>query len=349
MKNKINFKLINVALVALIIFLLYKTGNLWGGVFNKIVQIFAPFVVAFAIAYALYPFLRYLINKKIPKGIAIAIIIALFLLLLSFVIFLVAPLLFNQSIDLLKSSISYLKDFSIQNHVDSGPLQDILNNELNTLLGGVGKYISDGAINIINVSLNVITKVFLCLTAAVYFLIDMKNIRKGIKSYLKKTNIKTYRYVKTLDQEMMNYLSGFIRIMFISLFEYSIAYTIIGHPNALLLGFLAMITQLIPYFGGIITNIIAAITAIVVSPALLIRTIITFCILSVVDGNIIGPLVYGKTNNVKPVIVIMSITAGGILFGLPGIIISFPIAIIIIATIKFYKEDILDKIDDIKN
>ena len=110
-----------------------------------------------------------------------------------------------------------------------------------------------------------------------------------------------------------------------------------------------MITQLIPYFGGIITNIIAAITAIVVSPALLIRTIITFCILSVVDGNIIGPLVYGKTNNVKPVIVIMSITAGGILFGLPGIIISFPIAIIIIATIKFYKEDILDKIDDIKN
>ena len=148
---------------------------------------------------------------------------------------------------------------------------------------------------------------------------------------------------------MKNYLSGFVKLMIISLFEYAIIYAIIGHPNALLLGFLAMISQLIPYFGGIITNIIAAITALVVSPMLLIKTVITFAILSIVDGNIISPLVYGKTNNVKPVVVILSISAGGILFGITGIIASFPIAIILIATYKFYKEDILEQIEDIKD
>lgn len=349
MKNKINFKLVNVALLALIVFLLYKTGHLWMGVATKTIRILKPFFIAFVIAYALYPFLKYLEKKKIPKGLAIFMIVVLFISLLSFIIFLIVPLLFNQTVSLFNSSITYVKDISTEYNYNLGPLQDALTTGLNDIVANVGKYISNGAINLINVSLSFLTNVFLCLTAAIYFLIDMASIRKEIKKYFRRKSLKTYKYIKTIDEEMKNYLSGFVKIMFISLFEYSIIYTIIGHPNALLLGFLAMISQLIPYFGGIATNIVAAITALVVSPALFIRTVITFCILSIIDGNIIGPLVYGKTNNVKPLIVIMSITAGGILFGITGIIISFPIAIILIATYKFYKEDITDKLEDIKD
>ena len=348
MKNRLNYKLVNIAIVSLIVYLLYSTGNLWIGIINKTFQIVSPFLVAFAIAYALYPFLKYLTNNKVPKSIAIAIIVILLLALIAFVVFLIVPLLFNQTVNLLTSSISFVKDISNQYDYNLGPVQDYLTNGLNDVVMNVGKYISHGAINLINVSLSVITKVFLCLTAAIYFLIDMESIRTEIKKYLRTKSDRTYNYVKTLDHEMKKYLTGFIRIMFISLFEYSIAYTIIGHPNALLLGFLAMIMQLIPYFGGIMTNIVAAITAFVVSPALFIRTVITFCILSIVDGNLIGPLVYGKTNNVKPVVVIISITAGGILFGIKGIVVSFPIALILIATFKFYKTDINNKLVDMK-
>lgn len=348
MKNRLNYKLVNIAIVSLIVYLLYSTGNLWIGILNKTFQILSPFLVAFAIAYALYPFLKYLTDNKVPKSIAIAIIVILLLALIAFVVFLIVPLLFNQTVNLLTSSISFVKDISNQYDYNLGPVQDYLTNGLNDVVMNVGKYISHGAINLINVSLSVITKVFLCLTAAIYFLIDMESIRTEIKKYLRTKSDRTYNYVKTLDHEMKKYLTGFIRIMFISLFEYSIAYTIIGHPNALLLGFLAMIMQLIPYFGGIMTNIVAAITAFVVSPALFIRTVITFCILSIVDGNLIGPLVYGKTNNVKPVVVIISITAGGILFGIKGIVVSFPIALILIATFKFYKADINNKLVDMK-
>ena len=60
LKNKIDFKLINLALVMLIIFLMYRTGNLWGGVFNTCLKIISPFIVAFAVAYALYPILKFL-------------------------------------------------------------------------------------------------------------------------------------------------------------------------------------------------------------------------------------------------------------------------------------------------
>jgi predicted PurR-regulated permease PerM len=115
-----------------------------------------------------------------------------------------------------------------------------------------------------------------------------------------------------------------------------------------MLGCLAMIANLIPYFGGIINNIVAAVTAFVISPALFIRTLIVFAILSMVDGYVINPLVYGKTNKVHPIVVIMSVFIGGALFGIIGIIISLPTAIILITTFKYFKDDVKDKIEDIK-
>ena len=35
-KNKIDYKLINCALIMVIIFLLYKTGGLWSGIISKL-------------------------------------------------------------------------------------------------------------------------------------------------------------------------------------------------------------------------------------------------------------------------------------------------------------------------
>ena len=109
-----------------------------------------------------------------------------------------------------------------------------------------------------------------------------------------------------------------------------------------------MVANLIPYFGGMINNTVAAITAFVISPNLFLKTLAAFVILSAVDGYVINPIVYGKTNKVHPIVVISSVFAGGIIFGVLGIIISLPLAIIIITTIKFYKEDIYEKIEDMK-
>ena len=172
----------------------------------------------------------------------------------------------------------------------------------------------------------------------------MDKIREEIKFFFKKKSKKTYNYVKSLDDGMRNYLSGLVQVIFITLIEYSLAYTIIGHPNALLLGFLAAVCTLIPYFGGIMVNIIASITAFVVSPALLIRTIITFVILSSLDSYVINPTVYGKTNKIHPLVTIIALFAGGIIFGVKGVFISFPLTIIIVTTYRYYKSDITEKL-----
>ena len=348
-KNKLDFKLINTALLVLIIYLLYKTGLLWMGVTDKVLKIFGPFFFAFAAAYAFYPMLEFLERKKVPKSIAVFLIILLVIGTISIVAILVAPLLFNQLSSLFTNIISFLKEMSMNYDWNVGPLQDSLSKSFNEIITNLGKLISDGAISMIDGSMNVLSTVVIAFSAAIYFLIDMKEIRHKVGKYLRRKSKRTYQYAKILDDEMKRYLTGFIKIVFITLIEYTFAFYVIGHPNAVLLGFLAAIATLIPYFGGMITNCIAVITAFVVSPSLFIRTIIAFFVLSSIDGYLINPFVYGKTNSVHPIIVILSVFAGGILFGVVGIIISLPVSIILIATYKFYKQDVLDKIEDIKD
>ena len=58
---------------------------------------------------------------------------------------------------------------------------------------------------------------------------------------------------------------------------------------------------------------------------------------------------YGKTNSIHPLVTIMALFAGGILFGILGVFISFPLAIIVVTTHKYYKEDITRNIKKVRN
>ncbi len=348
LKNKIDFKLINLALVMLIIFLMYRTGNLWGGVFNTCLKIISPFIVAFAVAYALYPILKFLQKKKIPKGVGIFIILGVVLGTIVVLSVMVGPLLFNQVSSLFNSIIAFCKELTTNYNIDLGGVQDSLSGVFDEIVKKLGTYVSDGAMNAIGLSINYLSTFFIIFAASIYILSDMERIRASVKRYLVRKNERAYVYVRRLDNEMQNYLGGFLKIVVISFFEYSIAFTIIGHPNAILLGLLAALGNLIPYFGGIFVNIIAAITAFVINPALFIRTCIAFAVLSNVDGYIINPVVYGKSNELHPLITIFAVFAGGILWGIAGIIMALPLSIILITTYKFFGQDITSKVGAIK-
>ena len=350
LKNKLNYKLVNCALIMVIIYLIYRTGSLWMDALTKVGSLILPFVLAFAIAYILYPILEFLESKKISKGVSIALIITMLLVLFVGICVLVGPQLFNQVSSLFGSLITFLKEVSLENNLNLSGLESTLSNIFNGIIGDLGKVVSNGAFSIIANSISLLSILFIAFASSIYFLIDMDNIRKKTGLFLrKKINKKFYNYVKLLDHEMKSYLSGFVKIMFISFFEYTIAYTIIGHPDALLLGILAMVLQLIPYFGGIMNNILAAIVAFVVSPGLFVKTLILVFVLSAIDGNVISPLVYGKTNKIKPLYIIMSVFICGALFGIPGIIVAMPLTIFVATTLRYYENELKDKLEDIKD
>ena len=348
LKNKLDFKLINLAIIVLIITLLYLSKGLWGYIVGKIFSIGFPFLIAFVIAYALYPYVQKLMSHKLSKKVSVGIIVLLILIILGLLITIIFPVLFDQMGSLFNAILIFIKEISMKYNIDITTLQNTLSNFFNEIIKSFSVWVSNGVLTVIATSLSYLSTFIIILAVSIYFLSDMDVIREYLKKFFKKKGKKTYNYVKALDNSMENYLNGFTKIIIISFFEYSIIFLIIGHPNAIMLGFLASISNLIPYFGGVFTNIIALITAFVVSPSLFIKTLIVFLVLSFIDTYVINPYVYGKTNEIRPIIIIFSVFAGGILFGISGIVISLPLAILILTTIKYYKEDILDKIDEIK-
>ena len=141
----------------------------------------------------------------------------------------------------------------------------------------------------------------------------------------------------------------YYKFMIVQFFEYTIVFFLIGHPYYLLLGTLCSVTTVIPYFGGIFSNIIACVTAFFVSTKLFILTLIVAFIFPNIDGYVISPRIYGKTNNVPTLLTIFAAYAGGKLFGFIGIVIALPLTIVLLSTYRFYEDDISQKIEDVKN
>ena len=348
MDKKINYKLVNILLVVAIVCLIYLIRGLWLGILAKIIAVLLPFLVGFAVSYALYPYCKKLEGCGVPKWLAIGI---LYFILIGFLIILgitVVPLLYDQIVLFLSNISVVLTDISSKFEIDLGILQESISSVSTDILKNIGSSISSGAINILNASIGVITNFIIVIAASIYFLFDMEKIREWIKTKLKRKRKKIYEYIKTLDEAINHYFIGLFRTILIQFIEYTFVFFIIGHPNYLVLSILAAVTTIIPYFGGLLVNILAIIIAAVVSPRLLILTILVCIICPNIDGYIIGPHVYGKTNQLPALINIFAVFAGGVLAGFWGIIISLPIAITIITTYRFFENDINKTVSNIK-
>lgn len=346
-KNKVNCKLINIMIVLIIAVLLINTFGFWGKFIGLLTSIIGPFLVSFAIAYALYPFVLKLIKRKVPKPLAVFIIVALVTGFLALIIALLIPIMIEQLTSLFNLLMDFVLNVSKNYNVDLNFLQEYIG-DFKSVITDYGKTIGNFSVGVIMQSINILTLFIICYITCIYFLADMDKIRKNIKSFLKHINKKTYKYIERLDHEVSQYFVGLEKYIIIQFIEYTSIFFLIGHPYYLLLGILCSITTIVPYFGGIFSNIIAAITAFFVSKKLFIFTLIVALICPNIDGYIISPRVYGKTNNVPGLLTIFAVFAGGKIAGVLGIIVALPVTIVLLATYRFYEDDIAQKLDDMK-
>ena len=346
--RKVNYKLLNIVLIFGICFLFYNTLGLWKYVIDKLIAIVTPFIISFAVAYALYPIMVKLQNKGMRKTLSLTFILVCIIGFLIILISLLIPIISEQIGALSSVVLSFIQDISLKYNIDLNYIQDNLT-DINSIVNNYGKSIGDFSFSFISKFIDFFSKFIICFITSIYFLVDMDRIRFKLKKWLKKKNKRTYNYLKRIDYELSQYFVGLEKYILIQFIEYTTIFFIIGHPYYLILGILCSITTIIPYFGGIFANIIACITAFFVNTKLFILTLIVAFICPNIDGYIISPRVYGKTNNIPTLLTIFAVFAGGILYGVVGIIIALPVAIILLATYKFYEDDISDKIEEIKN
>lgn len=350
-KDKLNYKLINGLILALIIYLCILTYNVWGMIVGKLMSIVMPFIIAFAIAFAFYPIVRKLRKKGLSNSLAVTIVAGSVILIIGILLVITLPLVYDQVVLLAQSVSEVLKDFSNKFAVNLGDFQTTIDSVFDDLIKSIGKYVSDGTFNFVGQAVDFLSNAVIILILSIYFLADMEKIRAQIKKLLLKNKKKkrVFEYVSVLDRELGQYLNGLAIFIGVQFVEYTLLFYLIGHPNWLLLGVLASLTTVIPYFGGLITNIVAVILASVVSSKLFILTLIICLVFPNIDGYIISPKIYGKTNNINAMWTIFAVVAGGTLFGIPGIMISLPAYIAINCTINFFKEDIFNKVANIKD
>lgn len=340
-------RLLNILMIIGIVYLLYLMRDLWAGVVVKLIAIFKPFIIGFVLAYAFYPFLKFL-EKKLPKWLGIVIILLIVFGILAYIIINIIPVFTNELADLLSGLMQFLKDVDTKFNIDLSGVEDALIKTFNKISKEFTEDIAVTGGKIINASINVISNFIISLVAFIYLLIDMDMIRDKVKKFFRLKSKKTYNLVKEIDLSCTAYFKGLFINVLIMFIEYTLLYRIIGHPNFLLLGIIAAFSPLIPYFGGIIMNIVAIITASVISTKLLIFCLIICLIFPQIDGYLIAPKIYGKTNKVPALVTIFAVFAGGVLGGFVGIIIALPIAIIIQTIYKNYDDEISRKISDLK-
>lgn len=311
MKKKIDFLLTGLCLLVV-----YKLSPLWNVVELKIIKPLLPFFISFIIAYFLYP-LKQFFKVKFGSRISMFLIILIIILIICSFIFLLVPLFYKESIFLINTIYYFVKSISIKFNIDLS----VFTNKLVDRIDFVSSY---------NSFLNIF--VIICLT--IYLLMDMEKIRKFVYDLFKDKEY--FCVISESDKKIKKYIKSILIISGITFFEYFIFYSIIKHPNALLLCFLASILNVIPYFGGIIFGLIALLSS--QSRVMVIKCIIVIFITSILDTYVINPLSFKKSNDISPIISIIGVLLFGSLFGTIGIVLALPILIFLREFIDFIKK-----------
>lgn len=103
----------------------------------------------------------------------------------------------------------------------------------------------------------------------------------------------------------------------------------LGLDNALFWAFLIFLSSYIPIIGGIVGVVFPVVFALVqfVSPWWAVGLFVVLQTIQFVVGNIITPRMQGDSLNIDPVVVLLALALWGALWGVPGMFLSTPLAV----------------------
>jgi predicted PurR-regulated permease PerM len=223
--------------------------------------------------------------------------------------------------------------FGIEFDLDPTNLPQLLENaRVNELLmgaiGGIG-----------GVAGSILTWLFLLVLAPVigfYALVDLPRIRKGLMRFIPRNR---RPQVEEFLIDAANSFGGFVRGQFVvALFvgvTSGLALWIIGVPFAAVIGLIAGITDLVPFIGPFIGGALAVAVALTTDGVgKAIAAAIAILIVQQLESQVISPLVLGKAVELRPLAVLIAVVIGGMVAGLPGLLIAVPFITVVRAAFR---------------
>src|SRR3990172_2347840 len=146
------------------------------------------------------------------------------------------------------------------------------------------------------------------------------NISKKVSGIILNINKEIQKYL--IAKTLISLATGLLAMLVLSLF---------GVQFALIWGVLTFLLNFIPNIGSVIATILPLTIALIQFDKVIMVVWIALCLTSIqmVVGNIIDPKVIGRSLNLSPIVVLFSLMFWGWLWGLIGMFLSVPIAVMI--------------------
>ena len=319
---------------------LYAAGQLIGAFWAGIL----PVVLALIVCTVLAPIAAALRRLKVPAALAAFLTMLLFFGVLAALAMIIAPNLVGQSRLLYIQALEGLQ--RLQLWAQGPPLNldpESLNegvDEITLWIQNQAGAIAGGVFSGINTAAGLSVTLMVLVVLTFFFLKDGHRFLPWLRSA---TGGRTGLYLTELLTRAWNTLSGFIRAQAVcSLVDAIVIGTgiaIVGVPMAFTLALITFVAGFIPIVGAVVAGALAVLIALVTlgfTKALIVLGIVLAT--QQLEGNVLSPLLQSRAMNLHPVIVLVSVTVGGALFGLVGGFLAVPTAAMIAVVYRYALE-----------
>ena len=306
---------------------------------SKIITII---IISTLIAYILDPIASYLEAKNLSRTNATIIIFFILSISIITIAWIVVPVILHELKDLQQSGIGstsltdyikYVEDTFKTNFGNAEiDIQAKINNFLTTITAQL--------VSILANAVSVISAIVIVPFVVFFFLKDGRNIKKSFVNYIPNRYFEmTLNVLHKIDQQLGGYLRGqFIEASVVGLLSI-LALWILDVKYFTVIGSFAGLANLVPYVGPVAGAIPAILITLMESggTTMIIKIVIAFAIIQLIDNVVVQPLVLSKSVNLHPLIIVFAVLIGGQFFGLLGMLLAVPTAgIIKVTSIELY-------------
>jgi len=293
--------------------------------------LFIPLFFGLLIAVVMYPICKWLEmrgwNKSIAIAICLLIVTILFAILSGILVWQLkvfskdAPAIFYR----LEAAIQKIQTWAIENVGIKIDIQKDFGEKFTGVIGGIVKSTVQTTANTL----------FILFLIPVYTTLFMYH-RKVFVQYLKLITPAKYQYeLNTILQKTINtyfnYIKGMILVYPIVGILNSIGLLALGVNNAILFGMLCAIMTIIPYIG-IFVSALLPISVVWLETGNIwypLGVIAVFSFVQYLEANVIFPRVVGTQLNVSTLAMLVAVIAGGIIWGVAGMVLFIPFVAIL--------------------
>jgi predicted PurR-regulated permease PerM len=304
--------------------------------------------LALLLAVTLNSSVDWLTSHKINRRLSLSLVIFGVVATVALSFALILPVLVEQ-VDDLSHSLPKLRDATVRLLPAGGTFREAFESMLDSSSGTGAPSWYDQFITAGGTALGGITQTMLLLVIAIYLLVDGGKLYAWILAFFSPLQ---RRKLRATSQEISNIIFGYVAGQFITsilVTVYSFAVLSLLHvPGALTLAVLAGILDVLPVLGFIISTVPAFLLAMGVSPQTGITVLALYILFHLFEAYFIIPKVYGKRLRLSTLTVLLGLSAGALLAGIPGVLAALPLiasyeAIEKIWLARFLREGVAEK------